>query len=59
MQLGPVRDGEVHVGQHALLGAVHQHGELQHLRAELVGKAAPLGMGRRGILLGAGGADPG
>ncbi len=59
MKFGPVRGREVHVGQHVLLGGIHQGGELGHFRAELAGNLAPLGMGGRGVLLGVGGADPG
>ncbi len=59
MQLGAVSGGEVHVGEHVLLGGVHQRGELRHLRAELVGDGAPLDVGGGCVLLGIGGADPG
>jgi site-specific DNA recombinase len=56
VQLGPMRGGEVHVGEDVFLGGVHQGGELGHLGAELVGNGPPLGVGGGGILLGIGGA---
>src|SRR4051812_44495009 len=59
VQLGPVRGGEVHVGEDGLLGGVHQGSQFWQLGAELVGNGPPLGMGGRGVLLGIGDADPG
>lgn len=59
MQLGPVRLGEGHVGEHVLLGAVHERGELRHLRPDLGGDIAPLcACGIRRVL-GEGGGDEG
>jgi len=40
--LQPVRLREVHVGQHFVLGAVHQTADLGELTAQLVGHHAPL-----------------
>ena len=45
VQLGAVLGREAHVGQHVGLGLVHQGGELGDLGPELVGDAAPLGLG--------------
>ena len=42
VQLGPVRRGEAHVGEHVGLGLVHEGGELGQLGAELIGDLAPL-----------------
>lgn len=56
VRLCAMRRPDVHVGQHVLLGGIHQGDKLWHVRAELVGDHAPLGMGCRGVLLGVGGA---
>lgn len=59
VDLGAVLAREVHVGEHVMLGGIHQLGQLRHSRAELVGHSAPLGMGGGRIGLGGGSADPG
>lgn len=51
--------GKVHESQHFLLVGVYQAGQLWHLGAKLVSYRSPLGVGRGGILLGIGRADPG
>ena len=59
IELGPVRGGQVHVGEHVLLGGVHQRGEPRYLGPQLVGYGVPLTVGSRGVLVGIDGADPG
>jgi hypothetical protein len=41
VQLGPVPDGEGHVGQHVVLALVHEAGELGPAGAELIGHLPP------------------
>jgi hypothetical protein len=45
VDLGAVLARKVHVGEHVVLGGVHQFGQLGDLGAELVGDAAPLDVG--------------
>ena len=45
MQLGPVRRREVHIGQHVILGLVHEGGELVAVGPQLIGDLAPLRLG--------------
>lgn len=59
MQLGAVLLREGHVGQHVVLGLVHQRRQLRHLWPDLVGHGAPLGAGGLGGVLGKGGRDEG
>ena len=44
--------------QHVMLGGIHQLGQLGHIGAELVGDAAPLGVGGGRVGLGESGSDP-
>ena len=50
---------EAHVGQDIGLGIIHQRRQLGHARSGLVGDLAPLLAGRRRVILGERGADPG
>jgi hypothetical protein len=59
MELGAMLSGEVHVGEHVGRGFVHQRRELWDLGPELIGDAAPLLLGRLGVVLGEGGGDEG
>ncbi len=43
--------GKVHVGEHAVLGLVHEGGELGQLGPELAGDPAPLRLGGFGAVL--------
>jgi hypothetical protein len=58
VDLGAVLAREVHVGEHVMFGGVHQFGQLRHFRAELVGDAAPLGVGGGRIGFGESGPYP-
>lgn len=49
--------GEIHEGQHVVLGLVHQRGGLGELGAQLVGDRTPLHVGRLGVVLGKGRGD--
>ena len=59
VQLGAMLPGEGHVGEHVMLGLVHDGGELGDLGPDLVGDRAPLGAGGLGRFLGEGGGDEG
>ncbi len=59
MNLSPVLPGKGHVGEHVLLGAIHQRGEFRHLRPDLGGDIAPLGACRLRGVLGNGRGDEG
>jgi hypothetical protein len=51
--------GKAHVGEHVVLGLVHEGGELGQLGPELVGDPAPLRLGGLGAVLGEGGRHEG
>src|SRR5271166_3905896 len=55
MDLGPVIDGEAHLGEDVVLGLVHEEGELWQLGPELIGDLAPLRLGGLGAVLSKGG----
>jgi len=57
VQLRAVLGWEGHVGQHILLGAVHQGSEFWHGRAQLIGDATPLGLCGLWSFLGESGGD--
>ena len=59
MDLGPVIDGEAHVGEDVVLGLVHEEGELWQLGPELIGDLAPLRLGGLGAVLSKGGSHEG
>ncbi|OBY26132.1 hypothetical protein A9D60_19730 [Leisingera sp. JC1] len=59
MQFRRMLLGKGHVGQHALLGIVHQPGEPRQLAPHLVGDVAPLGFRRRMVRLCEGSGDKG
>jgi len=51
--------GKSHVGEHIVLGRVHDGGELGDLRPDLIGDGAPLQARSLGCLLSEGGGDEG
>jgi len=59
MKFRPVLLRKGHVGEHVLLGTVHESGEFRHLRADLVGDIAPLGACGLRCVLGEGRGDEG
>ena len=59
VDFGAVLAREVHVGEHVLLGGIHESCEPWHLGAVLVGHGPPLGMRGGRVILGKCGADPG
>ncbi len=59
VQLGAVFFGKGHVGQHVVLGVIHQRGQPRHLGSDLISDTAPLGAGGLGSVLREGGGDEG
>ena len=59
MNLRPMLSREVHIGQHVVLGLVHEAGKFRQLGSELIGDPAPLRPGGLGALLGEGGGHEG
>jgi hypothetical protein len=37
---------EAHIGEHVLLGGIHELGQFGNIRPELIGDLSPLGLGR-------------
>lgn len=59
MKLGSMLLRKGHVGQHVLLGSIHERGEFRQLASHLVSDQAPLDLGGRVVGLGEGGGDEG
>ena len=51
--------GKAHIGEHVVLGLVHEACELGQFRPQLIGHLAPLRFGGLGAVLGEGGGDEG
>ncbi len=59
VQLGPVRCREGHVSEHVRLDLVQEGRHFRQLGPQLIAHLAPLGLGRRSIVLGNRGGDEG